>query len=76
MLFTSADGVVGEALFAHVIGIVQIAAVEDQRLFERLADGVEIGTAEQTPFGDDHQRIGVGQRLHRLAHNWKSGRSP
>ncbi len=43
--------------------IVEIAAIEHHARLEHLAQTVEIGAPKLLPLGDDHQRIGVAQRV-------------
>ena len=55
----AADGVVGEAEAGHHGRVVEIAAVEDQRRLQHLAQALEVGAAELLPLGDDGERIGT-----------------
>src|SRR5581483_4305354 len=58
---SAADAVVSEPSALHHLGIVEIAAIEQHRRFQRRMDTVELGTAERLPFGDYRQRIGFLQ---------------
>ena len=48
-----ADAVVGEAQRRHPRGVVQVAAVEDDRLAQQAGHDLEVGVAELVPLGDD-----------------------
>ncbi len=60
-----ADAQVGEAGLAGQRRIEDVAAVEDHRALELGLDGVEVRAAELLPLGDDHQRVGAVEGLHR-----------
>ena len=54
-----ADPVVGEAQRGHPRGVVDVAAVEDDRLAHQAAHDLEVGVAELVPLGDDGQGVGL-----------------
>src|SRR5690606_5525047 len=60
-LAPAADRVIGDALPLHPRRIVEVAAVEDDGLPQPVADQVEIGGAEDLPFGHDHEGIRLAQ---------------
>src|SRR5690625_4400647 len=51
------DAVVVESSLGYTLRIVQVAAVEDDGLFQGRFDAVEVRTAELIPFRADDQRI-------------------
>src|SRR5580704_14313976 len=59
----ASSGEVREAERAHVLGRVQVAAVEDDRRPEKGAHLVEVGLAELVPLRHDRQRVGTDQRV-------------
>src|SRR5215813_5283321 len=47
------DRKIGKSHFSQIVGIVDIAPVENDRLFQQLLDRLEVRPAELVPFGDD-----------------------
>ena len=47
----------------HLLRVVDVAAVEDDRLPHQLLHAREVGLAELVPLGDDRQRVGALQRV-------------
>src|SRR5437879_13304869 len=52
-----ADAVVGEALLADLLGLEDVAAVEDDRPAHHLAQVLEVRAAELVPFGDEEEPV-------------------
>src|ERR1043165_7090689 len=64
----AADGVVGEALLAHVAPAVEIATVEDHLLLEGRGELAPVGALELVPDGADDQAVGaLGGVVHGVA---------
>src|SRR5665647_531687 len=61
----AADTVVFDAVFGHLLRLEQVASVEHDGVLQARLDLLEIGTAERLPFGDDDQRVGLLERVHR-----------
>ena len=61
-LVVPSDAEVAQAEGLHQAWIVDVAAVEDDRVRQRVADRVEIRAAEFLPLGDDRERVGAVQR--------------
>src|SRR3546814_4046403 len=59
----AADPVVRQAGGLDVVGLVQVAAVEDRRVGELLFQLIEIRAAELLPPGDHGSRAGIAQRF-------------
>src|SRR5437867_10974868 len=57
------DGEVGEAVLAHDLGLVEVAAVEDDRAAEEPLHAREVRPAELVPLGHDEERVGAGEGL-------------
>src|SRR3990167_8766184 len=78
----SSDRIVGEAQSLQFLRVVNVAAVENNRAFQQLFDGLKVRAAKLIPFGNDQERIGsfegvvipamiahpVGKNLPRLFH--------
>src|ERR1700704_4232316 len=60
---SAANGEIGEAQRAHVLGRIDIAAVEDNRRSHQLAHLREVWLTEFVPFRHDCQGVGARQRL-------------
>ena len=52
------DGGVAETPAAHLLGLVDIAQVHDDRLKRQQLDPVQIQRPELVPLGQDHERVG------------------
>lgn len=65
MSFLPPDGEILDAHTAHELGVVEIAAVDNYRGFQRGLDGVKVGAAEFLPLGRDDERVGIVQGRHR-----------
>ena len=59
----ASNRVIVDAEFGHHVRLVQIAAVENHGDFSMDFRCGEIRALEFLPFGDDHQRVGAGQRF-------------
>ncbi len=59
------NAVINEAKRFHLLRAVEVAAVENHRLFQAAAHFVKVGCAELAPFGQYCQRIGTRERLER-----------
>ncbi len=55
----AAYAVIGESLRRHDFGIVQVAAVDHDRVLQFLAKAIEIEVRELFPLGEDQQGIGA-----------------
>src|SRR3989338_8173576 len=78
----SSDRIVGEAQSPQFLRVVNVAAVENNRAFQQLFDGLKVRAAKLIPFDHDQERIGsfegvviagmiadpVGKNLPRLFH--------
>src|SRR5579883_1603269 len=53
------DAVVDEAELRHLVGAIDVAQVDQDRLLHRLLDALEIEGAELLPFGDADERVGA-----------------
>ena len=56
-------GIVGEAELAHLVRLVDVAAVEDHRLLHQRLHALEVRPAELVPLGDEQQRVGALERV-------------
>src|SRR5688572_11614868 len=61
--FATANRKVAKAEATYEGWIVQIASIEDRRRPQRVADTIEVRTAELLPFGEDGERVGASERL-------------
>src|SRR5262245_53471920 len=57
------DRMIDEAEGLHVVGIVDVAAVDDHRLLQQLLHAGEIGTAELVPLRENEQRVRAVERF-------------
>src|SRR5713226_186981 len=57
------DRIADKPQLAEFLGIVDVAAVKNDRIFQLLFDVLEIWPAKLIPFGDDQQRIRAPQRV-------------
>src|SRR5437764_6198221 len=57
------DREVGEAVLAHDLGLVEVAAVEDDRAAEEPLHAREVRPAELVPLGHDEERVGADEGL-------------
>src|SRR5512132_2288689 len=59
----SPDRIVSKAHFAQICRLVDVAAIENDRVGEQILDTAEIRTAELIPFGHDQQSGGAVERI-------------
>lgn len=60
----AADGVVGEFVFGHHVGVEEVSAVEDDGAAETFFDVGEAGVAELGPLRADDEGVGAVERVH------------
>src|SRR5580704_1097898 len=59
----ASDRVVREAERAHLLRVVEVATVDQDRALQRLFDPPEIRVAVLVPVGDDDERVGAMRRV-------------
>lgn len=57
-----ADTVISEPERPHLLGVEDVAQVDDARLAHHFLEAAGIEAAELVPFGDDHQHVGAKSR--------------
>ena len=63
--FSPADCEIADALPRHQRRLVEVPAVEHDRLLQRGLEAPEVGAPEFLPFGADRERVGAVERLGR-----------
>jgi len=53
-------GIIGEAVGRHHFGIIQVAAVDHDGIFEFIVEAAEIEIGKLFPLGEDQQGVGAG----------------
>src|SRR5580692_4232469 len=59
----ASHAVVGEAVCRHYFGIIQVAAIDHDGIFEFLVEAGEIEVGELLPLGEDEQGVGAAGRF-------------
>ena len=66
----ASHAVVSEAVSCHHFGIIQVAAVDHDGIFEFLVEAAEIEVGKLLPLGEDEQSVGAVWRLRRRS--WRT----
>ena len=53
------DAHIGESVLGEIVGPVDVAQVDEDRLLERVPDALEVEGPEGVPFGDDDEGVGA-----------------
>ena len=54
-----ANAEIGKAVLDHGIGIVEVAAINDDRITKSLIEPVDVQIGELSPIGQDEQSVGI-----------------
>src|SRR6516165_190302 len=54
---------VSKAMFGHHVGVVEIAAVDDDRVAKRLVNPAKVEFGKLGPIGEDEHSVGIGNSI-------------